>query len=586
MKRCILLLVLIGVVFTAPGASSQAQDDELPFFTIEHDGETRSFSLYIPDGLTPNGEAPLLIALHPWASSGKAFQAMAGLDTVADELGMVVAYPDALSFSWDDGRSLYQDRMADAFPRDDEGFLLALVDAINEIQPIDGDSVTMAGLGNGGAMAATMACNHPDRVGHLVVTGSLLSTYQRENCATDIEGRVDVLYMVGEWDRFAGPDGRNIIPPTRNQEAVSVLSLNDTLAFWQERSGCEIIEPHTRNESLAVSAFECEATIAAITLAGVGHHWLRVGDYELNQYGVDMSTIMQDFLTLSPDDFVTAVEAIDYTTDVFGEWTRSYRAYVPPEYDPSQNYPVVVALHGRPDNGYGVAYILNMNDTAREEGFIVVYPDGKNEGWNYTRGYEGFGSLTDQDDVTFLELLIEDLALDYSIDRDHLYLMGFSNGGFMTVRMACEAPETFAGYAVIGGGMMELLLGDYCYEPVNMAIIHGTADPSINFDGIEQAGIWVNLPTLSHVTFWAELNGCLPENASQQGIDIVDDDGSSVVQFDFGECDTNKRLRFWMILGGGHTIPGTPSPLGEIFGPTNQDIDTAQVLWDFWTEAS
>ena len=575
------LVVVLSVPITQQPAA--AQTDLPPYYTLEHDGETRTYSVYIPNTLAPDESAPLIVALHPWASSGKAFEGMSGLDAVADELGAVIVYPNALSFSWDDGRSLYEDRIADAFPRDDAGFLLAMMDAVNDLHPIDRENVTFTGLGNGGAMAVHMACNYPNHVQRIIVTGTMLTTYQRDNCSPESAQRADILYVVGEHDAFAGPDGRSISPPTRDLEAISVLNLRQTLDFWQEHNGCDTINDYTRSEDgLAWSIFECEATLAVITLEEAGHHWLRVGDYALNQYGVDMPSLVKNFMTLSSEDFSETVAAIDYTTDVFGEWTRSYRAYVPNDYDPTQNYPVVVALHGRPDSGYGFAYIMDMNDTADAEDFIVVYPDGKLQGWHYTEGFEGFGVFTDQDDVTFLQLLLDDLALDYSIDRDRAYLMGFSNGGFMTVRMACQSPETFAGYAVIGGGMMELLLGEYCFVPVNLAIMHGTADPSIPIDGIEQDGIWVTWPTLTHVTFWADLNGCRPQEAVEERINTNDADDSYVAYFDFGDCETGNRLGFWMIVGGGHTIPGAPERLTTL-GNYNQDIDTAQVLWDFWT---
>jgi polyhydroxybutyrate depolymerase len=233
-----------------------------------------------------------------------------------------------------------------------------------------------------------------------------------------------------------------------------------------------------------------------------------------------------------------------------------------------------------------MAYLLDMNDTAAENGFIMVYPDGDFREWHYTNGYEGFGSYTEQDDVEFLRLLLEDLQLDYNIDAARTYLMGFSNGGYMTQRVACEAPQTFDGYAVIGAGLLEPLIADFCETsaPVDIAFIHGTTDPSIPFEGIQQAGMYVSMPIPQTVSFWADKAGCLPDNATDTRVDPVEDDESYVVRYDFNDC-TASQVQFFMVVGGGHTIPGAPERLTPALGNYNQDIDTGAVLWEFWQAA-
>src|SRR5690606_41182190 len=55
----------------------------------------------------------LLIALHPFASSGKALRALSGLDALAERDGFLIAYPDSADLYWDDeiGRASCRERV-------------------------------------------------------------------------------------------------------------------------------------------------------------------------------------------------------------------------------------------------------------------------------------------------------------------------------------------------------------------------------------------------------------------------------------------------------------------------------------------
>lgn len=583
----LLLLVLLAASDAPPRARAQTPDYQL--FTLQHDDAERTYSAFVPE--TASDNAPVLVGLHVQASSGRAFAAETGLNTLATELGAIALYPDTLTFSWQEGRDAYADRVADSDPRDDEGFLLALLEAAVAEFGANPDDVTLVGMSNGGNMATRLACAHPQRIRRIVIAGSLLPNYIRDNCPPPTpDHAVEVLLFQGGQDLVAAPAGRRLTPPTRTDDGVTFASLNATLAWWIARNGCpaaaaEVAE-HTITAGVQLSStagLGCAAPVTAVTVADAGHAWLRSGDYALNQYGVDYTDLLRAYLNGGIAALETAIDTLDYNSDVYGGITRTYRTFTPADYDPARPYPLVVALHGRPGNGYGMAYLLDMNDTAAANDVIMVYPDGQFREWHYTNGYEGFGTYSQQDDVEFLGLLLQDLLLDYNIDPAQTFLVGFSNGGYMTQRVACEAPATFDGYAVIGAGMLELLIEDYCAEsdPVSIAFIHGTTDPSIPFQGIEQGGFYVSMPIPQTVSFWATKAGCSPDNATDTRVDPVAADNSYVVRYDFTDCSSGQQVQFFMVVGGGHTIPGAPERLSGL-GNYNQDIDTGAVLWEFW----
>src|SRR5690606_27054180 len=129
---------------------------------------------------------------------------------------------------------------------------------------------------------------------------------------------------------------------------------------------------------------------------------------------------------------------------------RGYITYVPSAYDPAKPAPVVMILHGRPSNAAAMASISRMNATAERHGFIVVYPEGLDNEWNAFFDLVGQRSIAPQDDVGFLNRLMDDLAVDLNVDRRRVFIAGFSNGGFMTHRMMCSAADRFAAFASVG----------------------------------------------------------------------------------------------------------------------------------------
>lgn len=108
--------------------------------------------------------------------------------------------------------------------------------------------------------------------------------------------------------------------------------------------------------------------------------------------------------------------------------------------------PLVIMLHG-----YGESAAAFMQKTAFDQeanplGYAVIYvtgapsPEDKTSatGWN-----SGIG-ISSNKDVEFLCALVNDLCDTYSFDRNRVFAVGFSNGAFMTHRLALEANDVFA----------------------------------------------------------------------------------------------------------------------------------------------
>lgn len=166
-----------------------------------------------------------------------------------------------------------------------------------------------------------------------------------------------------------------------------------------------------------------------------------------------------------------------------GSETRKYLLYVPTNV--KENAPLVVSLHGAGGTVSTSSHDPDFNSLADKDGFIVVYPQGKQTtfpglggmqapGWTST-GEENF-------DTNFLKAVVDDVAAKYTIDRKRLYCCGFSNGGMMTYVMANTCSHLFAAFAAISGyPINEFHLHHTSWRPVPFLHIHGKADDFVKY---------------------------------------------------------------------------------------------------------
>ncbi|PJF41256.1 MAG: hypothetical protein D6737_10020 [Chloroflexi bacterium] len=572
------ILAVWLLLFLASLSAAQAQDTTN---TLMFDGRERTYHLHVPASYDADMPMSLIVALHPFASSGKAMQALTGLDDVADERGFITLYPDSAEFYWDDGRvSLGWQAWGE--PVDDIDFVDAAINEVAETYNID--NIYLTGMDSGALLAQQMVCQFPGRFDGITMVGAFMWEFHATNCRAS-ETPIDTLIIVNSDDELLINETRTITLPFTNNDVV-LYGLVDTVLFWLEYNGCSVDALSRAADSAVLTYGECndEARTSVYFVEGGGHNWLRTGDYTLNQFGLDTSQIVTSFLLGDENWRDTTVQTV--TVDqVYSGMSRSFRYYVPPSYDPAIPTPVVVALHGRPDNGPGFATRLDMNRVAAEHNFIVVYPDGSNDrGWNYTEGTQYAFADNGIDEVAFLETLINDISHDLNIDHNRLYVTGFSNGGFMTQRVACSGADFFAAFAVVGAGLF-VDFPAHCANtrPVPIMFIHGTQDVSIPWQGsFAPSGFPVSFPVPETIAFWATHNECTPpftwEDVPSTGLSPE----TSVRLGTVEGCAQGTDIQVFAIQEGGHNVPGIVNRISpQIAGQVNLDIHGATEIWNF-----
>jgi polyhydroxybutyrate depolymerase len=271
---------------------------------------------------------------------------------------------------------------------------------------------------------------------------------------------------------------------------------------------------------------------------------------------------------------------------VDGVQQRNYRIHLPP--NPSGPGPVVIALHGMLQSANGMDSYLGLNLVADRENFTVVYPYGLGDSWKDGRNPALRMTFwaPPGDDVEFLSKLVEALVEQRIADPGRVYLVGLSNGGYMTYRMACERADLFAAFATLSA-TVPTAYHTTCKpsRAVPVLMINGTADMIVPFYGNALPGVMSLYPVMSTAKLFAELDGCA--NAAESAVPSRGEGATSVTLIYWSNCRDRSAVVLFRVNNGGHQSPsigpGRETPMAtRMLGMRNHDIDAAEEVWAFF----
>ncbi len=190
--------------------------------------------------------------------------------------------------------------------------------------------------------------------------------------------------------------------------------------------------------------------------------------------------------------------------------TRTYIVYLPSADDPTTPVPLVFVHHGYTMSGQAMHDITGYAALADQDGFAVAFPDGESgpnsfgPPWNVGTGVCGNGALEEAsgDDFSFLSAMRADIANDQCLDDAHVFVTGFSMGGYFAHHVGCERPDLARAIAPHSGGTHPFTDCAPGHRPV--IIFHGTADTLIDPSCAKQAR-----------DQWVQKNGCSSDVAVQ-----------------------------------------------------------------------
>ena len=298
------------------------------------------------------------------------------------------------------------------------------------------------------------------------------------------------------------------------------------------------------------------ATCLSVTLFAIlALLWSACGSTEA---GVQDGAVQESVSTDGGPDSVPDRPAPDQrpTRTVFGG-SRPVTLKLPPTYDHGKSHPLVVLLHGYGASGDVQYWYLKLSHLVEKEGVLLLAPDGTEDSkgklfWNATDvccNFEG----KKIDDVGYIKGLIQEVSRVYNVDRDRIYLIGHSNGGYMSYRMACEVSELLAGIVSLAGATYAKR--DVCKPSVKVSVlqIHGTKDSAVKYEGGSfQTGAYPSAE--GSVKFWGGYNGCtggLVPHAQTLDLDVTVP-GHETTIARIGGCPKGVAADLWTIKEGGH----------------------------------
>ena len=256
----------------------------------------------------------------------------------------------------------------------------------------------------------------------------------------------------------------------------------------------------------------------------------------------------------------------------FGGLTRNYLEYVPSIYNGSTPVPVVLCLHGLGDNMTNF-FGIGMNHVADTANFIVITPQAiydalaSANAWNSGASYAGYQLSQAVNDVGFLNALIDTVIAHYNIDQSRIYATGFSLGGFMCQRLACESTARFAAIASVSGTKGSALTCNPSSE-IPICHFHGTADGTIAYTG----NMYGNDPE-ALVNYWVTHNGCDPTPIHTALPDLAAD-GKTIDHYLYPNGNNNTDVEFYKVTNGAHEWLQTPT----------NDISYTPEIWKFFSK--
>ena len=249
--------------------------------------------------------------------------------------------------------------------------------------------------------------------------------------------------------------------------------------------------------------------------------------------------------------------AQSWETITVGSGIRKTYTYIPVNVEKSPA--LVISLHGMNQDPEYQQKQTQWNAMADKEGFIVTYPLGNNKMWD-TNGTS---------DVKFVETVIKEMINQHHVDKNRIYLSGFSMGSWLGYHCLETLGDKIAAFGPVSG--VDIGKQPKANRMVPIMHIHGTGDDVFKYTG-DPSHMAGGYPSIEeYVKKWAAYEGCDANNPQVVRPYPSSRKTANATRTIYNNVNNDVEVNLISIDGKGHWHSNDPN-----------GVNSTQELWNFF----
>lgn len=281
---------------------------------------------------------------------------------------------------------------------------------------------------------------------------------------------------------------------------------------------------------------------------------------------------------------------------------RDYKLFIPPRPARSPAPALVVMLHGCKQDPEDFAQGTRMNELAREQGFLALYPaqaprSNSSKCWNW---FQPRDQRRGEGEPDLLASMTQEIIALHGVDPQRVYVAGLSAGASMAIILGREYPDLFAAVGAHSGvphGAATDVSSAFSQMRTASSTPHGLGSwPSAQTSEPEPAPALLGAPM---IVFHGDADATVHPGNSEQIIQAclgaepgareeltIEEQGKAiatrVIHWAQGEAPSSpSRAEHWTLHGLGHAWSGGSSE-GSYTAPSG--VDASREMLRFFNE--
>lgn len=271
----VVLLCVVGLPIDSFAAPKHNTHSTAYGLTV--DGLKRTYRLFVPNELKDSRSVPLVLVFHGGGGTAWGTERLTGFSDLAERERFIVAYPEGIGRSWNDGRDTTVSRAHRDYV-DDVHFVSVLIDKISKTYRIDPKRIYATGISNGAIFSHYLGANLATRIAAIApVVGGIAEPFGGR---FKPEQPVSVLIFQGTGDPLVPFDGGDVAWGKRGK----IISTMETVKKWTQHDGCKMApeiatildsdpDDGCRADRSTWTSCRDKTDVVLYTLHGAGHTW-------------------------------------------------------------------------------------------------------------------------------------------------------------------------------------------------------------------------------------------------------------------------------------------------------------------------